>query len=91
MTTNRTHIAGFLFLTVLCALSGGMRQVSAAEGQDRPKSEMPRPQGDDANLPNGVRCMSGRIVLAIRPRCTWPMCIRRALHGKQASSTEMKW
>ena len=54
MNTNRNNRAAFLFLTVLYALSGGAGQVSAAEGQDKPKSEMPRPSGDDANLPNGV-------------------------------------
>ena len=54
MITNRNNIAAFLFLTVLCALSGGASQVLAVEGQDKPRSDMPRPQGDDANLPNGV-------------------------------------
>ncbi len=33
----------------------------------------------------------GRTVSAIRLRCTWPMCFRRVLHNKQASSREMKW
>ena len=61
MNTNRTNMAAFLFMTVLCALSGGTSQVSAAEGQDKPKSEMPRPQGDDANLPNGVIGVSLRV------------------------------
>jgi predicted metalloprotease with PDZ domain len=54
MNTNRNNMVVFLFLAVLCALLGGTSQVSAAEGQDKPKSEMPRPRGDDANLPNGV-------------------------------------
>ena len=54
MITNRNNMAAFLFLTVLCALSGGASQVLAVEGQEKPKSDMPRPQGDDANLPNGV-------------------------------------
>ena len=54
MNTNRNNMVVFLFLAVLCALLGGTSQVSAAEGQDKPKSEMPRLQGDDANLPNGV-------------------------------------
>lgn len=54
MNTNRNNMTAFLFLTVLCALSGGTSQVLAADGQDKPKNEMPRPRGDDANLPNGV-------------------------------------
>ena len=54
MNTNRNNIAAFLFLTVLCALSGGTSQVLAAEGQDKQGSQAQRPQGDDANLPNGV-------------------------------------
>ncbi len=54
MITNRNTMAAFVFLTVLCALSGGTSQVLAVEGQEKPKSDMPRPQGDDANLPNGV-------------------------------------
>ena len=54
MITNRNNMAAFLFLTVLCALSGGASQVLAVEGQEKPKSDMPRPQGDEANLPNGV-------------------------------------
>ena len=54
MITNRNNMVAFLFLTVLCALSGGASQVLAVEGQDKPRSDMPRPQGDEANLPNGV-------------------------------------
>jgi predicted metalloprotease with PDZ domain len=54
MITNRNNMAAFLFLTVLCALSGGTSQVLAVEGQEKPKSDVPRPQGDEANLPNGV-------------------------------------
>ncbi len=54
MITNRNNMAALLLLTVLCALSGGTSQVLAAEGQDKPRSDMSRPQGDDANLPNGV-------------------------------------
>ena len=54
MITNRNTMAAFLFLTVLCALSAGTSHVLAVEGQQKPKSDMPRPQGDDANLPNGV-------------------------------------
>ena len=54
MNTNRNNMAAFLFLTVLCALSGGMSQVLAAEGQDKPGSQAQRPYGDDANLPKGV-------------------------------------
>jgi predicted metalloprotease with PDZ domain len=54
MNTNRNNMAAFLFLTVLCALSGGASQVLAVEGQDKPKSDMPRPHGDDVHLQNGV-------------------------------------
>jgi predicted metalloprotease with PDZ domain len=54
MNTNRNNMAAFLFLTVLCALSGGTSQVLAAEGQDKPGNQAQRPHGDDANLPNGV-------------------------------------
>lgn len=54
MNTHRNNMAAFLFLTVLCALSGGTSQVLAAEGQDKPGSQVQQPHGDDANLPNGV-------------------------------------
>jgi predicted metalloprotease with PDZ domain len=54
MNTNRNNLAAFLVLTVLCALSGGASQVLAVEGQDKPKGDVPRPQGDEAKLPNGV-------------------------------------
>jgi predicted metalloprotease with PDZ domain len=54
MNTNRNNMAAFLFLIVLCALSGGTSQVLVAEGQDKPGSQTQRPYGDDANLPNGV-------------------------------------
>ena len=54
MNTNRHNMAAFLFLTVLCALSGGASQVLAVEGQDKPKSDVPRPHGDETTLPNGV-------------------------------------
>ena len=54
MNTNRNNMAAFLFLTVLCALSGGTSQVLAAEGQDKPGSQAQRPYGDDTDLPNGV-------------------------------------
>jgi predicted metalloprotease with PDZ domain len=54
MNMNRHTMAGMLFLTALCALSGGTNHVLAAEGQDKPKSDMTRPYGDEANLPNGV-------------------------------------
>lgn len=47
-------MAALLFLTVLCALSGVTSQVLAVEGQDKPKSDMPRPHRDDPSLPNGV-------------------------------------
>ena len=54
MNTNRNNMAAFLFLTVLCALSGSTSQVLAAEGQDKPGIQGQQPHGDDANLPNGV-------------------------------------
>lgn len=54
MNTNRNTVTAFLFLAVLCALSGGTSQVLAAEGQDKAGSQAQRPHGDDANLPNGV-------------------------------------
>ena len=54
MNTNRNNMAAFLFLIVLCALSGGTSQVLAVEGQDKSGSQTQRPHGDDANLPNGV-------------------------------------
>ena len=44
MSTNRNNMAVFLFLTVLCALSGDMSQVLAAEGQDKPESQIQRPR-----------------------------------------------
>ncbi len=54
MNRNRHNMAAIFFLTALCALSGSTSQVLAAEGQDKPKSDMNRPYGDEANLPNGV-------------------------------------
>ena len=54
MNMNRYNLAAIFFLTALCALPGGTSQVLAAEGQDKPTSEMSRPYGDDAHLPNGV-------------------------------------
>jgi len=54
MNTNRNNMAAFLFLIVLCALSGGTSQVLAAEGEEKSGSQTQRPQGDDVNLPNGV-------------------------------------
>ena len=61
MNTNRNNMAAFLFLTVLCALSGGTSQVLAVEGQDKPGSQTQRPYGDDSNLPNGVIGVSLRV------------------------------
>jgi predicted metalloprotease with PDZ domain len=61
MNTNRNNMATFLFLTILCALSGGTSQVLAVEGQDKPGSQTQRPYGDDANLPNGVIGVSLRV------------------------------
>ena len=61
MNTNRNNMAAFLFLTVLCALSGGTSQVLAAEGQDKPGSQTQRPHGDDANMPKGVIGVSLRV------------------------------
>jgi predicted metalloprotease with PDZ domain len=54
MNRNRFNMVAMVCLTTLCALSGGMSQVLAAEGQDKPTSDMSRPYGDDANLLNGV-------------------------------------
>ena len=54
MNRNRHNMAAIFFLTALCALSGGTSQVPAAEEQDKAKSDMSRPHGDEANLPNGV-------------------------------------
>ena len=61
MNTNRNNMAAFLFLIVLCALSGGTSQVLAAEGQDKPGSQAQRPHGDDASLPNRVIGVSLRV------------------------------
>ncbi|MEO5956304.1 MAG: PDZ domain-containing protein [Nitrospiraceae bacterium] len=54
MSRNRHNMAAIFFLTALCALSAGTSQVLAAEGQGKPKSDMNRPYGDEAHLPNGV-------------------------------------
>ena len=54
MNRNRYNLVAIFFLTALCALPGGTSPVLAAEGQDKPTSEMSRPYGDDAHLPNGV-------------------------------------
>ena len=54
MNRNRHNMAAIFFLTVLYALSGGTSHVAAAEGQDKAKSDMSLPYGDDVNLPNGV-------------------------------------
>lgn len=61
MDTIRNNMASFLFLIVLCALSGGASQLLAAEGQDKPGIQTQRPHGDDANLPNGVIGVSLRV------------------------------
>ena len=61
MNRHRNNMVAFLFLIVLCALSGGANQVLAAEGQDKPESQTQKPQGDDANLPNGVIGVSLRV------------------------------
>ena len=53
MDTIRNNMAAFLFLIVLCALSGGASQLLAAEGQDKPVIQTQRPHGDDANLTSG--------------------------------------
>ncbi|MDW7648719.1 MAG: PDZ domain-containing protein [Nitrospiraceae bacterium] len=51
---NRRNMAAIFLLTALCPLWGGTSQGLAAEGQATPKSDMSRPYGDVANLPNGV-------------------------------------
>ncbi len=55
MSMNRYTLAEIFFFTALYALSGGANEgLLAAEGQDKSKSDMSRPYGDVANLPNGV-------------------------------------
>ncbi len=54
MNMNRPTVTAWLFLVVLSALSGGTSQVLAAEGQDKAGSQIQRPHGNEANLPNGV-------------------------------------
>ena len=43
-------IAMSLFLSVFCVMSGAASQAMAAEGQDKPKSDMPRPHRDDPKM-----------------------------------------
>ncbi len=47
-------IAAYLFLAVFCFMPGVFGQAIAREGQDKPKSKMPQPRGDDPKMPNGV-------------------------------------
>lgn len=54
MNMNRHTVTAWLFLVVLCALSGGTSQVLATQGQDKAGSQIQRPHGNEANLPNGV-------------------------------------
>ena len=61
MKRHRDNLAALLFLIVLCALSGSASHVLAVEGQDKPGSQTQKPQGDDANLPNGVIGVSLRV------------------------------
>jgi C-terminal processing protease CtpA/Prc len=54
-TINVTFAVLMSALTVvLCQIAGTTSEVRAAEGQDKPESQAPRPYGNDANMPNGV-------------------------------------
>ncbi|HKO30907.1 MAG TPA: PDZ domain-containing protein [Nitrospiraceae bacterium] len=61
MNTNENNMVPFLFLIVLCALSGSVSHVLAVEGQDNPGTQTQKPQGDEINLPNGVIGVSLRV------------------------------
>lgn len=65
MMTNKTTLSTTLLLSVLTLVlfqtSGTANEVRAAEGQDKPESQIQRPHGDDANLPKGVIGVSLRV------------------------------
>ena len=58
MMTKKISVTTAVLLSVLTVvlfqISENTSKVGAAEGQDKPGSQAQRPQGDDANLPNGV-------------------------------------
>ena len=58
MMTKKISVTATLLLSVLAVvlfqISGKTSELRAAEGQDKPGSHAQRPQGDEANLPNGV-------------------------------------
>ncbi len=58
MMTKIIGVTSYILLSVLTVvlfqISGKTSEVRAAEGQDKAGTQAQRPQGDDANLPNGV-------------------------------------
>ena len=58
MMTKKIKVTTILLLSVLtvvlCQISGKTSEVRAAEEQDKSGSQAQRPNGDDADLPNGV-------------------------------------
>lgn len=54
MKNSRIAIMASIFLALCCVMFGVASPALAAEGQDKPKSDMPRPRGDDPKMPNGV-------------------------------------
>ena len=58
MMTKKISVTTAVLLSVLTVvlfqISGKTSEVRAAEGQDKLGNKAPRPQGDDADLPNGV-------------------------------------
>jgi len=65
MMTKKATVTTTLLLSVLtvvlCQISGKTSEVRAADEQDKPESQTPRPHGDDANLPKGVIGVSLRV------------------------------
>jgi predicted metalloprotease with PDZ domain len=54
MKNSRIAIRTSIFLALCCVMFGVASPAVAVEGQDKPKSDMPRPHGDDPKMPNGV-------------------------------------
>ena len=58
MMTKKISVTTAVLLSVLTVvlfqISGKTSEVRAAEGEDKPGNQAPRPHGNDADLPNGV-------------------------------------
>ncbi len=58
MVTKKFSVTTTILLSVLtvvlCQILGMTSEVTAAEEQDKPESQIQQPHGEDANLPKGV-------------------------------------